>query len=91
MVNPYNTAETATDWKSSRLILSERSDFHMVDNQLIAVHALHMCMLTWLSLNEIFLPKYIKVKLATIVQGDLKDHFSIATTPKCGGRRHPIP
>ena len=27
----------------------------------------------------------IKVKLATLVKGDLKDPFSIATTPRCRG------
>ena len=33
----------------------------------------------------------VKVKLATLVEGDPKAPFSIATTPKCRGRRHSIP
>ena len=28
---------------------------------------------------------YIVVKLATLIEGDLKASFSIATTPKCRG------
>ena len=32
----------ATTWKNSCFILSERSDFHMVDNLSVAVHALPM-------------------------------------------------
>ena len=34
---------------------------------------------------------YIKVKLATIVEGDPKAPFSIATTPRCRGGRYSIP
>ena len=33
----------------------------------------------------------IKVKLATIVEGDPKAPFSIATTPRCRGGRYSIP
>ena len=32
-----------------------------------------------------------KVKLATIVEGDPKIPFSIATTPRCRGGRYSIP
>ena len=32
-----------------------------------------------------------KVKLATIVKGDPKAPFSIATTPRCRGGRYSIP
>ena len=34
---------------------------------------------------------YKKVKLATIVEGDLKAPFSIATTPRCRGGSFSIP
>ena len=38
------------------------------------------------------LGKYIyKVKLATLVEGDPKAAFSIATTQKCWGGRYSIP
>ena len=33
----------------------------------------------------------VKVKLATIVEGDPKAPFSIATTPRCRGGRYSIP
>ena len=34
---------------------------------------------------------YCKVKLATLVKGDLKAPFSIATTPRCWGGHYSIP
>ena len=40
------------------------------------------------------IPPYIyicKVKLATLVEGDPKAPFSIATTPRCRGGRNSIP
>ena len=33
----------------------------------------------------------ILIKLATVVEGDPKAHFSIATTPKCRGGRNSFP
>ena len=47
-----------TAWKNSWFILSERSDFLMINN-LSAVHAFVRCMLTLLSVDEILLPKYL--------------------------------
>ena len=55
----YNSTDTATAWKNSRFILSEKSDFHIVDNLSIAIHCLPMCMLTSLSVDEILLTRYI--------------------------------
>ena len=37
------------------------------------------------------MPVPVKVKLATVVEGDLKAPLSIATTPKCRGRLYSIP
>ena len=38
------------------------------------------------------IPKHVsKVRLATIVEGDPKAPFSIATTPRCRGGRYSIP
>ena len=34
---------------------------------------------------------YKKVKLATVVEGDQKAPFSIATTPRCRGGRYYFP
>ena len=39
----------------------------------------------------IYIYIYIRVKLATIVEGDPKAPFSIATTPRCRGGRYSIP
>ena len=35
-----------------------------------------------------FVPKVVKVKLATVDEGDEKAPFSIATTPRCKGGRY---
>ena len=45
--------------KKPSFVLSERSDFHMIDNLSIAVHAFVWCILTSLSVNEILLPRYV--------------------------------
>ena len=58
MVCPYSSI--APTWKKSYFILSEGSDFYMINNLLIAVYAFPMCMLTLLSADEIMLPKYVK-------------------------------
>ena len=42
------------------------------------------------SMNQMYISKS-KVKLATIVEGDPKAPFSIATTPRCRGARYSIP
>ena len=46
----------ATAWKKYGFILSEKSDFHMVDNLSIEVHAFLIHMLISLSVDEILLP-----------------------------------
>ena len=45
---------------SCLFFLSERLDFHMVDNLLIAVHDFPMQMFTLLSVDVILLPRYVK-------------------------------
>ena len=54
----YSSTDMVTAWKNSHFILSERSDFHMVDYLSIAVHVLPMCMLTSLSVDEILLLRF---------------------------------
>ena len=39
VVHPYSSIDTIAAWKKLRFILSVRSDFHMIDSLLIAVHA----------------------------------------------------
>ena len=41
----HSCTDTATVWKDSRLILSERSDFHMIDNLSIVEINFPVCML----------------------------------------------
>ena len=45
----------------NHLILLARSDFYMVDNLSIAVHAFIKCMLTTLLVDEILLPRYVNL------------------------------
>ena len=45
-VHPYNNSmEASTAWKKSRFILSDRSDFHMINNLSIAEHIFARCIL----------------------------------------------
>ena len=47
---------------------------------------------THIYVYRIYIHIYIsKVRLATIVEGDPKAPFSIATTPRCRGGRYSIP
>ena len=38
-----------------------------------------------------FIYKVCKVKLVSVVEGDQKAPFSIATTPRCMGEHYPFP
>ena len=59
-VHPYSSTDTATVLKKSSFILSEASDFHMIDNLSIAVNVLTRRMLTSLSLDETLLPRNVE-------------------------------
>ena len=58
VVYPYSSIDTATAWKKSYFILS---DFHMIDNQSIAVHTFTKHILTSLLVDEILLPRYVSL------------------------------
>ena len=59
VVQSYSSTDKATAWKNSCFILSERLDFHLVNNNLsIAIHTLHIHMLTSLSVDEMLLPRH---------------------------------
>ena len=45
MVQPYSNTDMAMVWKNPHWNLLESTDFHMVDNLLMAVHALPVYML----------------------------------------------
>ena len=55
VVQLYNSTDKATGWKNSRFILSEKSDFHMIDSRLKAVHASPTRIMTSLFVDEILL------------------------------------
>ena len=54
VVYPYSSIDIVTASKKSRFILSERLDFHMIDNLFVR------CMLTSLSVDEILLQTYVR-------------------------------
>ena len=54
----YISMDTASAWKKSHLILSDRSDFHIIDNQLIIFHVFAGHILS-LSVNEMLLLRYV--------------------------------
>ena len=60
MVHSYSSTDTVIDWKKFRFILSDRSDFHEIDNLFITSHAfVRRGMLTSFSKDAIFLPRYV--------------------------------
>ena len=58
VVHPYSSSDTATTWKKSCFILSERSDIQMTDNLLIVIHIFANHISISLSVDEILLPRY---------------------------------
>ena len=60
-VHRYSCIDTATAKKKSHFILSDRSDFHIIDNLPIAAHAFARRILTTLSVDETLLPKYVNL------------------------------
>ena len=59
VVRLYSSTETTSAWKNSCFILSEGSDFNIVDKLSIAVYTLTRLMLISLSGDEIMLPRYM--------------------------------
>ena len=57
VVHPYSSIDVTAAWKKLRFILSVRSDFHIIDSLLIAVHA--FVNLVWMSfsVDETLLPR----------------------------------
>ena len=59
-VHPYNTMNTATAWKKSRFILSDRLDFHRINSLSVAFNAFTWRILTSFSVDEVLLPRHGK-------------------------------
>ena len=67
VVQRYRSTDMSVAWKNLRFILSDISNFHIVDNVSIAVHGLPMFMSTSISVDEILLPRYMNLSRAVHV------------------------
>ena len=61
MVNPYSSIDKTFSWKELRFILSDKSNFHMIDSLSIAIHAFTRRIWTSLSVGEKLLPTYVNM------------------------------
>ena len=57
VVHPYSSIDTTAAWKKLLFILSVRSDFHMTDSLLIAVHTFVIRVSMSFSVDETLLPR----------------------------------
>ena len=67
VVHPYSSIDVTAAWKKLRFILSVRSDFHIIDSLLIAVHAFVSLVSMSFSVDSTLLPRY--VNLSTSLSG----------------------
>ena len=67
VVHPYSSIDTTAVWKKLCFILSVSSDFHMIDNLSIAIHAFASHVLMSFSVDETLLPGL--VNLSTSFKG----------------------
>ena len=61
VVHTYSSIDTATDWKKTCFILSDKTDFHISDDLLVTVHTFTRHMLTSLSVDEMLLSRYFNL------------------------------
>ena len=61
VVNLCHKIDMITAWKKLHFILSDKSDFHMIDNLSIAVLAFTRHILTSNSVDEMLLPRYVNL------------------------------
>ena len=57
VVQPYSSIDVTAAWKKLRFILSVRSDFHIIDSLLIAVHAFFNLVSMSFSVDLTLLPR----------------------------------
>ena len=57
VVHPYSSIDVTAAWKKLRFILSVRSDFHIIDSLLIAVHAFVNLVSMSFSVDSTLLPR----------------------------------
>ena len=61
LVHPYSKIYITAAWKKLQIILSDMSDFHMIDKLSVAVKAFTRRILMSFSVNETLLPKYVNL------------------------------
>ena len=66
VVHPYSSIDVTAAWKKLRFILSVRSDFHIVDSLLIAVHAFVNLVSMSFSVDSTLLPRYVTTSLTNV-------------------------
>ena len=59
-MHPYSSIDTIAAWKKLRFILLVRTDFHMTDSQLIAVHGFVSRVSMSVSVDETLLPSVVR-------------------------------
>ena len=60
-MHPYSSIDVTAAWKKLRFILSVRSDFHIIDSLLIAVHAFVSLVSMSFSVDSTLLPRYVNL------------------------------
>ena len=61
-MRPYSSIDVTAAWKKLRFILSVRSDFHIIDSLLIAVHAFVNLVSMSFSVDSTLLPRYVRLE-----------------------------
>ena len=61
VVHPYSRIDTTAAWKKLHSILSDRSDFYMIDNLSIALRAFASRLLMSFSVDETLLPRFLNL------------------------------
>ena len=78
-MHPYSSIDVTAAWKKLRFILSVRSDFHIVDSLLIAVHAfvnlVSMSFSVDSTTNHIYLSIYLSILICFHLS--ISPHYSV--------------
>ena len=64
-MHPYSSIDVTAAWKKLRFILSVRSDFHIIDSLLIAVHAFVNLVSMSFSVDSTLLPRLVNLSTSS--------------------------
>ena len=78
VVHPWNSIDVPIAWKKVRLILSDTSDFHIIDSLPIVVDTFARRILMSFYGDEIMLPRYV-IKFRKITNQNEDESFLIKT------------